>query len=71
MKQEDFLEKMPFGTIIDIDTNIRGMERYSNNLQIFNNKDNKPDFIVIQDYKNNCKMMIKLSNITIKISVSN
>ena len=71
MKQEDFLEKTPFGTIIDIDTNISGTERYSNDLQIFNNKDNKPDFIVIQVYKNNCKTMIKLSNITIKISVLN
>lgn len=71
MKQEDFLEKMPFGTIIDIDTNVRGTERCSNNLRIFNNKDNKQDFIVTQDYKNNYKTMIKLNNITIKISVLN
>jgi len=68
MKQEDFLEKMLFGTIIDTDTNDRGMERCSNNLQIFNNKDNKQDFTVIQGYKNNCKTMIKLSNIITKIS---
>lgn len=69
MKQEDFLEKTPFGIITDIDTNVCGMERCSNNSQIFNNKDNKQDFTVIQDYKNNCKTMIKLNNIIIKISV--
>jgi len=69
MKQEDFLEKTPFGIIIDIDTNVCGMERCNNNLLIFNNKDNKQDFTVIQDYKNNCKTMIKLNNIIIKISV--
>ena len=69
MKQEDFLEKMPFGITIDIDTNVRGMERYSNNLLTFNNKDNKPDFTVTQDYKNNYKTTIRLNNIIIKISV--
>lgn len=70
-KQEDFLEKMLFGTIIDIDTNVRGTERCSNNLQISNNKDNKQDFIVTQDYKSNYRTMIKSNNITIKISVLN
>jgi len=69
MKREDFPEKMPFGIIIDIDTNIRGMERCSNNLPIFDNKDNKQDFTVTQDYKNDCKTTIKLNNIIIKISV--
>lgn len=69
MKQEDFLEKMPFGIIIDIDMNIRGMERCSNNLLTINNKDNKQDFTVTQDYKNNYKTTIRLNNIIIKISV--
>jgi len=69
MKQEDFLEKMPFGITIDIDTNVRGMEHCSNNLLTFNNKDNKQDFTVTQDYKNNYKTTIRLNNIIIKISV--
>lgn len=69
MKQEDFPEKMLFGIIIDIDTNDRGVEHYSNNLQKFNNKDNKQGIIVTQGCKNNCKTMIKLNNIIIKISV--
>lgn len=69
MKQEDFLEKMPFGIFIDIDTNVRGMERCNNNLLAINNKDNKQDFIVTQDYKNNYKTTIRLNNIIIKISV--
>jgi len=69
MKQEDFLEKMPFGIIIDIDTNVRGMEHCSNNSPIFSNKDNKQDFTVTQDYRNNSMMTKKLNNITIKISV--
>ena len=68
MKQEDFLEKTLFGIIIDIDTNDRGMEHCSNNLQKFNNKDNKQEFIVTQGCKNNYKTMIKLNNIIIKIS---
>lgn len=68
MKQEDFLEKTLFGIIIDIDTNVCGMERCSNNLLIFNNKDNKQDFTVIPGYKNNWKTMIKLNNIIVKIS---
>jgi len=59
MKQEDFLEKMPFGITIDIDTNVRGMERYSNSLPILNNKDFKQDFTVTQDYKNYGKTTIK------------
>lgn len=71
MRQETFPEKMPFGIIIDIDTNVCGMERYSHNLQIFNSKDNKRASIVTQDYKNNCKTIIKLNNIIIKISVLN
>lgn len=69
MKQEDFLEKMLFGIIIDVDMNDRGIERSSNNLRIFNNKDNKQDFMETQGYKSNYKKMIKLSNIIIKISV--
>ena len=68
MKQEDFLEKTLFGIIIDIDTNVCGMERCSNNLLIFNNKDNKQDFTVIPGCKNNWKTMIKLNNIIVKIS---
>lgn len=71
MRQEDFQERMPFGIIIDIDTNVCGMERCSHNLQIFNTKNNKRGFVVIQDYKNNCKTIIKLNNIIIKISVLN
>lgn len=69
MKQEDFLEKTLFGIIIDIDTNDRGMEHYSNSLRKFNNKGNKQDLIITLGYKNNCKTMIKLNNIIIKISV--
>lgn len=69
MKQEDFLEKMPFGTIIDVDTNVYGMEHCNNNLPIYSSKDYKQDFTAIQDCKNNCKTTIKLNNIIIKISV--
>lgn len=69
MKQEDFLEKMPFGIIIVIDTNVRGMERCNNNLPTFNNKDYKQGFTVTLDYKNNCKTTIRLNNTIIKISV--
>lgn len=69
MKQEDFLEKMLFGIIIVIDMNVRGMECCSNNLPIFNNKDNEQGFTVTQDYKNNCKTTIRLNNIIVKISV--
>jgi len=59
---------MLFGTIIDIDMNDRGIERCSNNFQIYH-KNKKQDFIVIQGHKNNCKTMIKLSNFITKISV--
>jgi len=69
MKREDFQERMPFGIIIVIDTNIRGMERCSNNSPTINNKDSKQGFTVTQDYKNNYKTTIRLNNIIIKISV--
>jgi len=69
MKQEDFQEKMPFGIIIVIDTNVRGTERCSNNSPTINKKDSKQDFTVTQDCKNNYKTTIRLNNIIIKISV--
>lgn len=71
MRQEDFPEKMLFGTIIDIDTNVCGMERCSHDSQMVNIKDNKRVFIVIQDYKNNSKTTIKLNNIIVKITALN
>ena len=50
---------MPYGIIIDIDTKVRGAERCINNIPIFNNRDNKQDFIVTQIYKNDYKTTIK------------
>lgn len=71
MKREDFQGTMPFGIIIDIDMNIRGIEHCSHNIQIFNNMDNKQDSTVIQDYKNNCKTMTESNNTIIKILALN